>query len=134
MPKITPKRVTRQVGMNPIARAVAREVLRKAILDQKIQLYLTPEGAPCVDFCGPIFILFSALIATAEADAKVGIDNYEVKIMRGTISALDQMMADNLYRRINIVSLETGLDCAQALAAKLNYERFNKEWNKLVVA
>jgi gamma-glutamylcyclotransferase (GGCT)/AIG2-like uncharacterized protein YtfP len=81
-----------------------------------------------------MFILFSALIATAEADSKVDADNYEVRIMRGTLSALDQMMADNLYRRINIVSLETGLDCAQALAAKLNYERFNKEWNKLVAA
>jgi hypothetical protein len=120
--------------MNPIARAVAREVLRNAILDQKIQLYLTPEGAPCVDFCSPIFILFSALIATAEADSKVENNNYEIKIMRGTLSALDQMMADNVYRRINIVSIETGLDCAQALAANLNYERFNKEWNKLVAA
>jgi hypothetical protein len=41
------------------------------------------------------------------------------------------MIADNSYRRINIVSLETGLDCAQALVAKINPVLFNQEWNKI---
>jgi hypothetical protein len=131
MPKLAPKRVKKQVGLNPIAQAVARENMRKTILDQKIQLYTTQEGESCVEFCVPMFTLFLALLKTAKVDPKVGTDNYEVKIMRGTLSALEQMIADNSYRRINIVSLETGLDCAQALIAKINPVLFNQEWNKI---
>ena len=131
MVKLVPKKVNKQVGMNPIARAVARESMRRSIVDQKIQLYVTPEGESCVEFCVPMFTLFLALLATAEADPKVGLDNYEVKIIRGALSALDQMIADNSYRRINIVSLDTGLDCAQVLVSKINPVLFNQEWNKI---
>lgn len=131
MPKVTPTRVKKQVGMNPIAQAVARELMRKSIVDQKIQLYLTEEGESCVEFCAPIRMLFHALIATAALDPKVKSDTYEVKIIRGSISAIDQMIADNSYRRINTVSLETGLDCAYELVGKVNSELFNREWNRL---
>jgi len=131
MPKITPKRVKKQVGMNPIAQAVARENMRKSILDQKIQFYTTQEGESCVEFCIPVCMLFKALISTAQIDPKIGIDNYEVRIIRGAISALEQMIADNSYRRINIVSLEVALDCAYTLVAKVKPAMFNQEWNKL---
>lgn len=131
MVKLAPKRVKKQTGMNPIARAVARENMRRSIIDQKIQLYVTLEGESCVEFCAPMFTLFTALLATAKADPKIGIDNYETRVIRGALSALDQMIADNSYRRINIVSLETGLDCAQALTAKVDPVLFNQEWNKI---
>lgn len=131
MPKITPTRVKKQVGVNLIAQAVARELMRKSIVDQKIQLYLTAEGDSCVEFCAPMRMLFHALIATAALDPKVKSDSYEVRIIRGAISALDQMIADNSYRRINTVSLETGLDCAYELVGKVNSVLFNREWNRL---
>ena len=131
MPKITPTKVKKQVGMNPIAQAVARESTRKAILDQKIQLYMTPEGAACIDFCVPLWMVLRSLAATAEADPKLGTGSYEVRIIRGAISALDQMIADNLYRRVNITSLELALDCAHTLIAKVDPVLFNQEWNKV---
>lgn len=132
MPKITPTKVKKQVGLNPIAQAIARENMRKSIVEQKIQLYLTQEGESCIEFCAPIWMMFKALVSTAEVDSKVGIDNYEVKIIRGSISALEQMIETNFYNRINIISLETGLDCAHALVGKVNSQLFNQEWNKLV--
>lgn len=131
MPKITPTRVRKQVGVNPIAQAVARDLMRKSIVDQKIQLYLTAEGDNCVEFCAPMRMLFHALIATAALDPKIKSDSYEVRIIRGAISALDQMITDNSYRRINTVSLETGLDCAYELVGKVNSVLFNREWNRL---
>jgi hypothetical protein len=131
MPKITPTRVKKQVGLNPIAKLVARENMRKAILDQKIQLYMRTEGEPCVDFCVPMWMMFRALINAAGADPKVGVDIYEVKIIRGALSALEQMITDNTYRRVNIISLETALDCAYALTNKVNSVLFNQEWNRL---
>jgi len=131
MPKITPTKVKKQVGMNPIAQAVARESTRKAILDQKIQFYMAQEGAPCLDFCVPVWMVLRALVATAEIDPKIGTDNYEVRIIRGAISALDQMITDNSYRRVNITSLELALDCAYTLVAKADPVLFNQEWNKI---
>lgn len=131
MPKITPTKVKKQVGLNKVAQAVARENTRKAIIDQKIQLYITEEGVSCIDFCVPLWMIFKALTATAEADPEIGTDNYEVRIIRGAISALDQMITDNLYRRVNITSLELALDCAHALVSKVDPVLFNQEWNKI---
>tara|TARA_R110000868_G_scaffold107468_2_gene294084 strand:- start:19470 stop:19877 length:408 start_codon:yes stop_codon:yes gene_type:complete len=131
MPNLTPRRVRKQVGVNPIAQAVARDIMRKSIVDQKIQLYLTQEGESCVEFCAPLRTLFQVLVSAATLDPKVKSDSYEVRIIRGTISAIDQMIADNSYRRINTVSLETGLDCAYELVGKVNSELFNREWNRL---
>ena len=131
MAKLAPTRVKRQVGMNPIAQLMARENMRKAILDQKIQLYMRDEGAECVDFCVPMWMTFRALVGAAGADPKVGVNTYEVKIIRGAISALEQMITDNMYRRVNIISLETALDCAYALVNKVNSVLFNQEWNRL---
>ena len=131
MAKITPARVKKQVGLNPIAKLVARENMRKAILDQKIQLYMREEGEECIDFCLPMWMTFSALVGAAGVDPKVGVNTYEVKIIRGAISALEQMITNNTYRRVNIISLETALDCAYALANKVNPVLFNQEWNKL---
>jgi hypothetical protein len=131
MPNIASKRVNKNTGLNPIAQAVARENMRKAVLDQKIQLYMRAEGEPCVDFCVPISMMFRALLATAEIDPRVGTNIYEVRIIRGALSALEQMIADNSYRRVNIVSLELALDCAYTLTSKVSSALFNQEWNKV---
>ena len=42
--KLSPQRVSRQVAMNPIARAVAKQKLLKSMVDVKIKLYMTEEG------------------------------------------------------------------------------------------
>ena len=131
MAKLAPTRVKKQVGLNPVAQLMARQTMRKAILDQKIQLYMRDEGAPCVDFCVPMWMTFRALVGAAASDPKVGVENYEVRIIRGAISALEQMITDNEYRRVNIISLETALDCAYALVNKVNSVLFNQEWNRL---
>lgn len=128
-----PKRVKKQVGMNPIARAIARENLRKAITDQKIQLYLLAEGAECVAICLPMATIFKSLISAAAADPKVGTDNYEVRILRGAISACEQMIADNSYRHINTTALDLALDCAVELNRRVRPELFNEAWNSLTV-
>jgi hypothetical protein len=78
-----------------------------------------------------MWMMFRALINAAGADPKVGADIYEVKIIRGAISALEQMITDNTYHRVNIISLETALDCAYALTNKVNSVLFNQEWNRL---
>lgn len=128
---LMPKRVKRQVGMNPIARAVARENLRKAITDQKIQLYLLKDGTPCRDIVVPMFLLLTAFVVAASRDKTVGSEVREVRILKGAISACDQMIADNSYRQTNTTTLDVALDCAVELSKRVDPALFNTAWNEV---
>jgi hypothetical protein len=127
--KLVPKKVNRAAGMNPVARAIARNTLRQAIVDQKIQLYLMEDGAPCEDVCLMIAQMLSVLIEAAALDKAVGLDNAHVRVMRGAISACEQMIQTNKFVRMNIVALEQGLDAAYALNATVSPTAFNRAWN-----
>jgi hypothetical protein len=127
--KLVPKKVRSATGMNPVARAVAQNILRQAIVDQKIQLYLMQDGDPCADTCFMIAQMLSVLIEAAMLDKTVGADHADVRVMRGTISACDQMIKTDRFSRINIVSLEKGLDAAYAMNSRVSPRTFNKVWN-----
>ena len=123
---LKPKRVARDVGRNPVAQAVARSILKQAVLDQKIQLYLLAEDAPCVDALVPIVMLFTAFIASAGRD-----DTREVRILKGAVSACEQMITNNSYRKTNTTTLDVALDCAVELSRQVDPVLFNRAWNDL---
>jgi hypothetical protein len=123
---LKPKRVARDVGRNPVAQAVARSILKQAVLDQKIQLYLLAEDAPCVDTLVPIVMLFTAFIASAGRD-----DTREVRILKGAVSACEQMITNNSYRKTNTTTLDVALDCAVELSRQVDPVLFNRAWNEL---
>jgi hypothetical protein len=127
--KLVPKKVRASTGMNPVARAVARNILRQAIVDQKIQLYLMQDGDSCAEICFMIGQMLSVLVEAAALDKTVGTDHADVRVMRGAISACEQMVEKDRFSRINIVSLERGLDAAYAMNARLSPYAFNKAWN-----
>lgn len=131
MAKLAPRRVNKQTGMNPIARAVARENLRNAVLDQKIQLYLLKEGAECRGILVPILVLLSAFTLAAGRDKNVGSDVREVRILKGAISACDQMITDNSYRQANTTTLDVAIDCAVELSKRVDPVLFNTAWLEL---
>ena len=127
--KLVPKKVRKDVGMNPVARAMARAHLRQALLDQKIQLYLLEEGAPCAAICSMIAQMLSVMIEAAGLDKSVGTDSPEVRVMRGAVSACEQMIEKDKFARLNIVALEQGLEAAYALNMRLDPAAFNRAWN-----
>ena len=131
MATLTVKKVKKQTGMNPIARAVARENLRKSVLDQKIQLYFLKDGDACRDVVGPIFLLMTAFVLAAGRDENVGSDAREVRILKGAISACDQMMTNDSYRPANTTTLDVALDCAIELSKQVDHVLFNEAWNEL---
>jgi hypothetical protein len=109
-----------------VAQAVARSILKQAVLDQKIQLYLLAEDAPCVDALVPIVMLFTAFIASAGRD-----DTREVRILKGAVSACEQMITNNSYRKTNTTTLDVALDCAVELSRQVDPVLFNRAWNEL---
>lgn len=128
---LMPKRVNKQVGLNPVARAVARENLKKTVLDQKIQLYMLQDGTPCNDIVIPMMLVLTAFVLAAEHDRAVGPDVREVRILRGAISACEQMITNNSYRQVNTTTLDVALDCAVDLSKRLDPALFNAAWNQV---
>jgi hypothetical protein len=131
MSTLTVKKVKKQTGMNPIARAVARENLRKSVLDQKIALYFLKDGDECRGVVGPIFLLMEAFVLAAGRDENVDYDAREVRILKGAISACEQMMDTDYYLPVNTTTLDVALDCAVDLSKKVDPALFNQAWNEV---
>lgn len=131
MSTLTVKKVKKQTGMNPIARAVARENLRKSVLDQKIALYFLKDGEECRSVVGPIFLLMEAFVLAAGRDENVDYDAREIRILKGAISACDQMLGSNSYSTANTTTLDLALDCAVDLSKQVDHVLFNQAWNEL---
>jgi hypothetical protein len=131
MTTLTVKKVKKQTGMNPIARAVARENLRKSVLDQKIHLYFLKDGDQCRDVVVPIFLLMTAFVLAASRDENVDSDAREVRILKGAISACDQMLSTDSYRTANTTTLDLALDCAVDLSKQVDHVLFNEAWNEV---
>jgi hypothetical protein len=131
MVTLVTRNVKKQVGMNPIARAIARERLRDSIVDQKIQLYLLKEGVECSNIIAPIFLLMTAFILAASRDKNLGSKVREVRILKGAVSACEQMMDDDFYRQVNTTTLDVALDCAVDLSKKVDPVLFNDAWHEV---
>ena len=100
-------------------------------MDQKIQLYLLNENAECVEILVPIAMLFTAFTVAAERDAGVGAEAREVRILKGALSACNQMITNNSYHHTNTPALEVALDCAVELSRRVDPALFNRVWNEL---
>ena len=125
------KRVSRNVGRNPVAQAVARSILKQAVLDQKIQLYLLEDAAPCVEVLLPVMMLFTAFLVTAERSKDIDLEAREIRVLKGAVSACEQMISNNSYRKTNTTTLDVALDCAVELSKRVDPVLFNQVWNEL---
>jgi hypothetical protein len=125
------KTVTRNMGVNRIARAVAQSKLKSSVLDQKIMLYMTDDGDECLDICTGVGMTLSILGYAAELDQKVKKDDLQVRILRGGLSALSQMSETNRFDRDNLVSIDKALDAAVDLNARLSPDAVNQAWLRL---
>lgn len=125
------KTVTRNAGVNRVARAITQSKLKSSVLDQKIMLYLTEDGEECIDICVGVGMTLSILGYASELDKKIAKDDLQVRILRGGLSALAQMSDTNRFDRDNLVSIDKALDAAVDLNARLNPDAVNVAWLKI---
>jgi hypothetical protein len=124
------KTVSRNMGVNRVARAVAQSKLKSSVLDQKIMLYMTDDGEECIDICTGVGLTLSILAHAAELDKKMKKDDLQVRILRGGLSALVQMSETNRFNRDNLISIDKALDAAVDLNARLSPDSVNQSWLK----
>ena len=118
-------------ALNPVARAVARKKLHQAIVDQKIRLYMMDEGEDCAELCEGIGMTLAVLGYAAEIDPKIGPHDSTVRVLRGGLSACQQMLLTGKYVKANTVAIDVALDAAEIINQQVKAELVNEAWKAL---
>ena len=128
MKKSLVRRVSKQVGLNPVAQAVARNNLRQGVLDLKIYMLMLEQGAPCAGALGPVAAVLQVVHMGCAAE---GINTPEVKVLEGALSAAVQQAQQDSYDKLQTVAIIAGLDRALTLIKVLRPGTINTAWHKL---
>lgn len=132
--KLYHKHVNRNVGMNPVARAVARAKLNESILDAKLKLYLMSKGDPCADFLMGVGQILGVVGYACELDPKQGRDVPALRVLRGGLSACQQLVDTDKWDPLQTVAIEAAIDAAAALNEVVNGRYVAKAWQQIVAA
>jgi len=126
--KVPITKVSKQAGLNPVARAVARETLKRAIVDQKLAIYLLASGEPCAELLSGLSATMAVVLNAAYLDH---IDGPDVSILKGGLNACLQVMLVDSYDPAQTTAITQGLDKALSLAAKIKPESINSAWSRM---
>ena len=120
--------VSRLVGMNPIAQAVARQRLRSSVLDMKIALLMLTRGEPCADLLIGLAAIMQAMQIALQAQKLEGL---EVNILKGGLNACLQQVQANFYDPDQTVAITAGLDACLTLVGRVKPQAINDAWASL---
>jgi hypothetical protein len=109
-------KVSPHVGRNPVAQAVARNQLRRAILDQRIGLYSLQDGDKCADMLGGVCLVLQTIQLACQTE---GIDTTEARFVKSGLNACLQVVLVDRFDRLQIVAIDKALTCALGFAGKL---------------
>jgi hypothetical protein len=118
----------KQAGMNPVARAVAREKLKNALRDQKIALYMLTPGERCAELLAGVSGTLTIVLSAAQIDKLTGPD---MAVLKGGLNACLRVMLADSYDTSQTVAIVTGLDKAMLLAGKVRPESVDQAWMRM---
>lgn len=95
---------------------IAREKLKAALVEQKIALYLMAPGEDCTEILEGLGSTLALVGMAAELEPKLKRDDPRIKILRGGLSACQQLIrAGGAYDPMQTVAICNGLDKAEEL-------------------
>ena len=107
--------VSKAVANNDFARKVAQEKLRLALIDQKIALYMMEDGEECVERIEGLGITLSIIGMAAEMEPKILPHDPRLRVLRGGLSACQQIINSGVYDTSQTVAICQALDEAEEL-------------------
>lgn len=125
------RRVSPNVGRNPVAQAVARRELASAVLDLKIKLYLLAQGESCESVLIPVGQTLAVAGLATELDPALGQEVRELKVLRGGLSACQQLVLADRWDSLQVVAIEGALDAAMVLAARVKPRFISEAFRRL---
>lgn len=103
------------IAKNPIAQAVARKKLSDGLLTFKLWMYTRNDGDPCADRLDDISLMLATLGVASELDPKIGGEDTRVRILRGGLSACQQLLVKDKWDTTQTVPIERAIECGEEL-------------------
>lgn len=120
-----------KVAANPVAKAIARAKVTKALLHAKLQVYSLEHGAECRGLLTEIGMVLAVIGMAGELDPKVGPHDSGVRIIRGGLSAINQMNVRAKWDSAQAVALEVAMNAAEDLNRVIKARYVLDAWEKL---
>ena len=99
------RNVRRDVGLNPVARAVALQSLKTSILDSRIALFMLSEGEGCLEqLCALPLIIRATLLAMRDQSSPDARKLMSADIVMGEISER------GTWREVDTITLNNALE------------------------
>ena len=123
------RQVSRQVAMNPVARAVSKKLLVDALRDFQIRVHLMNDGE---DATADVESAMKALAVCLHAMEIIGqADNPACRVIRGAQSALLQCaMRRFRWRALDATAVDQGLQCVADIYPQLPANVMTAAWKK----
>jgi len=127
------RRVAPDVGRNPVARAVAQRKFESAVRDQKIRLLMSEDGEPYDEFMHGVELTLKVMALAAGKDPRLTSQHPLVRVIRGALSACDQMAGTGLYQALNTSSVLAALDATTQLNSKVDPRAMNRALHEMKI-
>lgn len=118
-------KVRKHTGLNPVARAVAKEKLRESVTTQRIAIFLLNEGEVCADTATilalPIYAVMVAMDRTGESDSG------DARKMKSACKVLSELSERGFkWKKEYAITIDNGLEICQRRWAGLPPDVLNK--------
>ena len=120
-----------KVATNPVARAIARTKLNRAMTHMGLRIYTMQDGEDCRQLLEQIGFVLALMGMAGELDPAIGLEDSRVRIIRGALSAINQMSKSGKWDSQQSVALEHGLSTAVALNPRIKQAYVMDAWDKL---
>lgn len=112
---------------NPIAKAIIKQELTSQILSHKIRLYMMQAGEPCdalMEATGVSMAMvgYAAELEAAKPGSKFSREDRRLRILRGGLSACQQMLLANRWDPLQATSIAMGIDATVELVPLVSPE------------
>jgi hypothetical protein len=126
--KIPIRKVSKHAGKNLVGQALAKQALAKALVDQKIALYMLENGEPCAEMLSGIAGTLQIIQIACQIDSLVGLS---VSQLKGALNAAIALTLSNSYDSTQTAAIVQGLVCAEELIYKVKPASVNIAWHKM---
>lgn len=120
-----------KIANNPVARSIARNNLTKAMTHLALRIYSLDSREPCGDLLQEVGFVLALIGMAAERDPAIGLDNPGVRVIRGALSAVEQMSGSGKWDRAQAAAIEHGVNTAIELNRVIKQQHLITAWNQI---
>jgi hypothetical protein len=106
------KKVKKEVGLNPVARAVAKAKLRSVVTTMRIKFFLLEDGDDCAQYALPVATQVYAMLGALEAIGET--DSVDFRKLRSGAKVLLEISERQFrWRRRDVVTIDNALEICE---------------------